>query len=205
MVHANAYINNLYSNDYRFRGVNLYAKYRFLSKDNMQEHFRMAAFARISQIFQPGYSPEVNIEGEYSGANAGVVATQLLHKLAIASSITYNKIFASSTDYLKAGQGLDYTLSFGYLLFPKSYIGYKQTNFNLYLELLGKTQWATMPGMDETMNTGYLDAAPGIQFIFHSITRLDFSWRTQLISNMDRPYTNAFFIRLEHNIFNVGR
>jgi len=205
MLHANVYINDWYSNEYKIRGINIYAKYRFLSFDKMQEHFRMAAFARVSTTFQPGYNSEVDIEGDYKGLNAGIVATQLLHKLAISSTVAYTKILADGTDYLKSGDALSYTLSFGYLLLPKTYTGYHQTNFNFYFELLGKTQWSSLNGIvdNRQIQNSYLDAAPGVQFIFNSITRLDVSWRTQLTGNMNRIYYNLLLIRLEHNIFNV--
>lgn len=57
MVQGGAFISN--RNDrLRVEGGSLYAKYRFLSNDAMQRHFRMAVFGRISfnnsDIHPPG-------------------------------------------------------------------------------------------------------------------------------------------------------
>ena len=49
----------------------------------------------------------------------------------------------------------------------------------------------------------YLDVAPAVQFIFNSISRLDFSYRTQLAGNINRLGNSNFMIRLEYNLLNV--
>jgi hypothetical protein len=204
MIHASAFANNWYSSEYKLRGYNAYAKYRFFSRDGLQKHFRMAAFGRVSVMTVPCPFSEVNIEGDYSGFAAGIVATQLLHKLAISSSLAYNRILPGSEDLLKQGEDLEYTLSFGYLLLPFKYHTYKQTNVNVYMEFLGKTQRSNMSDADNGMTTGgYLDAAPGIQFIIYSRARIDLSWRKQLYGDMPRLSTQSVFVRLEYNIFNL--
>src|SRR5688572_2461932 len=45
MVHAAVSFSNMYENFYYYESARLYAKYRFLSKDEVHKHFRMAAFA----------------------------------------------------------------------------------------------------------------------------------------------------------------
>jgi hypothetical protein len=88
-----------------------------------------------------------------------------------------------------------YTLSAGYLLFPRSYQNYNQVNLNLYAELLGKFN----PGYQQS----YLDVAPAIQLIFNSVFRVDFSYRTPIYDNMVRSSKNVYLVRLEYNLFNV--
>ncbi len=66
---------------------------------------------------------------------------------------------------------------------------------NLYVELLGKTN----PGHAQS----YLDVAPAVQFIFNSLCRLDFSYRTPLYNAMERNSKNMYLVRLEYNFFNL--
>jgi hypothetical protein len=100
-------------------------------------------------------------------------------------------------DYLPAN-AVNYSLSAGYLVLPRSYRSYEQTNLNLYVELLGKAN------TDGVSRSQYLDIAPAIQFIFNSVTRLDLSYRTQLFGDMSRNVFNTFTLRFEHNIFNIS-
>jgi hypothetical protein len=57
----------------------------------------------------------------------------------------------------------------------REYISYKQTNFNLMLELSGQH----LIGENER----FLDLAPAAQFIFNSQTRLDIGYKFQLYSD----------------------
>jgi hypothetical protein len=177
----------------------VYAKYRFLSIDTVQQHFRGAFFAKASSINNPLPNQEITLEGDNSGIQSGVVFTQLLHKLAISGSASYLHAFDNRGGYdLPASQAKNaaaYTLSAGYLLFPKNYRDYQQTNVNLYVELLGKTN----PGHSQS----YLDAAPAVQFIFNSVCRLDLSYRTPIYNDMVRNTKNMYLIRLEYNFFNL--
>ena len=94
---------------------------------------------------------------------------------------------------------LNYSLSAGYLLLPRTYKSYKQTNLNLYVELLGKSN------LDQYRRNYYVDVAPAVQLIFNSTTRLDLSYRTQLFGDMARNMTTAYMVKLEHNIFNIRK
>ena len=198
MVHASFYESNYYQNTH-FEGGSAYAKYRFLSVDTVQRHFRGAAFAKISSINNPLVNQEITLEGDNSALQSGVIFTQLLHKLAISGSASYLRAFDNrGNNAVPVGNARDaigYTLSAGYLLFPKSYQDYKQVNVNLYVELLGKNN----PGYGQS----YLDAAPAVQFIFNSVFRVDLAYRAPLYNNMARNSQNAYLIRLEYNLFNI--
>jgi hypothetical protein len=94
-----------------------------------------------------------------------------------------------------ARNAVGYTLSAGYLLFPKKYENYNQVNVNIYAELLGKTN----PGHGQS----YLDVAPAVQLILNSFFRIDFSYRTPVYNDMVRTSANVYLVRLEYNLFNV--
>lgn len=199
MVHSSLYVSDYYSNNQHFEGASVYAKYRFLSIDTVQKHLRGAFFVKASSINNPLPNQEISLEGDNSGLQSGVVFTQLLHKLAISGSASYLRAFNNRGGYVlpawQAKNAVAYTLSGGYLLFPKNYRNYQQVNVNLYVELLGKTN----PGHGQS----YLDAAPAVQFIFNSVCRLDLSYRTPIYNDMIRNTKNMYLVRLEYNFFNL--
>jgi len=199
MVHGSVYMSDYYNSSQHFEGGSVYAKYRFLSIDTVQRHFRGAFFAKLASINNPIVNREITLEGDNSGAQGGVVFTQLLHKLALSGSASYLRALNNSGNYEisthRVRNAAAYTLSGGYLLLPRNYRDYKQVNLNLYCELLGKIN----PGHSES----YLDVAPALQLIFNSTCRLDFSYRTPIYNEMQRNTKNMYLIRLEYNFFNL--
>jgi hypothetical protein len=199
MVHGTLYNSDYYHTQQHFEGGSVYAKYRFLSIDSVQKHFRGAVFAKVADINNPLINQEIGLEGDNSGFQTGVVFTQLLHKLALSASASYLHALDNRGGYTlpvtNARDAVGYTLSAGYLLFPKSYENYNQVNLNVYAELLGKTN----PGYGQS----YLDIAPAVQLIFNSIFRVDFSYRTPIYNDMIRTSQNTYLVRLEYNLFNV--
>ncbi|MDX2048088.1 MAG: hypothetical protein SFU87_14960 [Chitinophagaceae bacterium] len=220
MVHANLYASNMFQKQFRFEGAGLYAKYRFLSIDDVHSHFRMAAFGKITVINNPNaishteihdmgggviheeehryYSNEIELDGNNSGFNTGIVATQLFHKLAVSGSASYTNRWKNSSRPKESGltnRAVNYSFSAGYLLLPREYKNYDQTNLNLYVEFLGAA------GLDRK---GYfIDAVPAIQFIFNSISRLDLAYRTQISGNTLRFNKSSWLLRFEYNFLNV--
>jgi hypothetical protein len=199
MVHGQAFLSDMYGR-YKFEGGSFYAKYRVLSIDGIKTHSRLSAFGRWSKSNNPGYSEDINLEGDNSGVQGGLIFTQLLHKLALSGTLSYAKAFdaSHSADGYKpaADQMIGYTLSSGYLLFPVLYKDYKQPNFNLYVEALGKNNPAN--------GRSYLDLAPAIQVVLNSRTRIDLGYRFEVAGGMPGRYTkNMYMARVEFNFFNV--
>ena len=199
MLHASLYASDYNQSQQRFEGAGVYAKYRFLSIDSVQQHFRGAIFAKLTDVNTPVVNQEISLEGDNSGFQMGLVFTQLLHKLALSGSASYlHALDNANNQHIPlafAHNAIGYTLSAGYLLLPKSYQDYKQVNVNVYAELLGKAN----PGYSQS----YLDVAPAIQFIFNSVFRVDLSYRTPLYNNMHRTSQNNYLVRLEYNFFNI--
>ncbi|TBO41544.1 hypothetical protein [Pedobacter kyonggii] len=199
MMHAQGFLSDM-DGKYRLEGGSLYAKYRFLSLDEAHSHFRASAFGRVSTSKRPTYTRDINLEGDNSGIQSGLIFTQLLHKLALSTTLGYAHAFENNNRQI-AGMPqpknmLSYSLSSGYLVLPVVYKDYKQPNFNVYLELLGKT--------DPSSGQSYLDIAPAIQMILNSTTRIDLGYRFQATGNMDNRYTkNMYLLRAEFNFFNV--
>lgn len=179
-------------------GAGFYTKYRFYSIDDMQSHFRMAAFGRYSWNKSMINHQDIDLDGLNSGYEAGIVATQLIKKLALSSTVSYVKALDNHDFVFPAGQGSDavnYTFSAGRLMHPKKYTNFEQTNVNLMLEFAGQAN--TVSGKS------YLDIMPSVQFIINSQARIDVAYKKELYSSMDRFTTDGVFLKLEYTFFNL--
>ena len=197
MVHAQGFLSDMDGN-YRLEGGSFYAKYRFLSFDEAHSHFRAAAYGRISTSKRSVHSEDINLEGDNSGWQGGLIFTQLIHKLALSATLGYSNTFNDKEVLGKVGpaQMLNYSLSSGYLLLPFVYKNYNQPNFNLYLEILGKT--------NPTNGHSSVDLAPAVQLILNSRTRIDLGYRFQAAGNIQHRYLkNMYLARIEFNFFNA--
>jgi hypothetical protein len=198
MMHGNIFFSNR-TKTFKAEGGSVYAKYRFFSNDAIQRHFRMALFARLSSNNSDVHQEEINMNGHNSGIEAGLIATQLLKKVALSTAVSFLKAVDNGKEKFVYGsensKAVHYTFSIGKLMLPKEYKTYDQTNLNLMLEFLSQ------------INTGtgkyYADIAPSVQIIFNSQSRVDVGYRKELTSTMIRTAPNGFFIRLEHNFFNA--
>ena len=199
MLHAALYASDFYQGNQHFEGGSVYVKYRFISVDSVQQHFRGAFFSKLSAINNPVVNQEITLEGDNSGLQSGLIFTRLIHKLALSGSVSYLHDWDNAGDHnipiAFARNAVAYTVSTGYLLLPKAYKNYNQVNVNLYLEFLGKIN----PGYSQS----YLDAAPAVQLIFNSLIRLDLSYRLPIYSSMERNTAHMYLIRLEYNLFNL--
>ena len=199
MVHVQGFISNRQEGGLKAEGGALYAKYRFLSKDDLQSHFRMAAFGRYSLNNADIHQQEIETMGHNTGYELGLIATQLLHKVAVNSSVSYERALDNKPNYkfpeAESNSATNYTLSAGKLMLPKKYTSFNQTNVNLMVELLGQRL--------NSNGLSYLDIAPSLQFIIRSQARVDIAWRKQLYSTMDRTAANGVVVKFEYTLFNV--
>ncbi|MBX9887791.1 MAG: hypothetical protein K2Y30_07655 [Flavobacteriaceae bacterium] len=197
MIHATAFLNNR-QGDLMFQGGSLYAKYRFFSSDDLHSHFRLAAYGRVSTNNAPIDQEEIETLGMNSGYETGIVATKLINKTAISSSLSYERALNNNTyqfPSLQSNSAMNYTLSIGQLLHPKEYTSFKQTNVNAMVEFLGQR-------LNEN-GKSYLDVVPSLQFIINSQARIDLAYRQQIYSDMNRISSNSVLVKLEYTFFNV--
>ncbi|MES1223197.1 MAG: hypothetical protein ABUT20_47325, partial [Bacteroidota bacterium] len=193
MLHLSSSFSDFYTAQVRWESVKTYAKCRFYSNDDIHQHFRMAAFGEASWSRNPFYYGDINLDGENSGIQAGIIATQLINKLAVSGTSSVIKVFASAVEHASypdnSSTAFYYSLSAGYLLLPFNYSDYKQTNLNLYFETIG------MKGLDKG---GYmLDLAPALQLIFNSNFKVNLGARFQVTGDMVRVGEKNYFISLE--------
>lgn len=200
MIHVGNSFSDMYSSGVRWESARLYAKYRFLSKDDVHKHFRMAAFAQASYSRNEANYDELSLEGDQSGIQYGIIATQLVNKLAVSATVSNVQILQSSRWPKQSPpsypyQAIDYTVSAGYLLFPRAYTDYRQTNLNLYLELLGQKTY--------DLDRYYVDLAPAVQFIFNSNAKLNIGYRFELRGDMHRMADRSWMISFERTFLNA--
>jgi hypothetical protein len=224
MVHINGYASNMFQSNLKIEGASLYAKYRFFSKDDVHSHFRLAAYGKIAAVNNPTtlttsalhaaddgnggvayhdlihttINYEIDIDGTNSGIATGIIATKLVNKFAVSGSVGYlyrlNNL-NGKREVIVPWRAVNYSISAGYLLLPKEYTSYKQTNVNLYTEFLGASTWDN--------KKYFIDIAPAVQFIINSIARVDLGYRTQLSGNTQRMANSSFLIRVEYNFLNA--
>ncbi len=198
MMHGDVFLSNR-NKTFSAEGGSVYGKYRFYSSDEVQRHFRMAAYGRYSFNNSDIHQEEINLYGHNSGFEAGIMATQLLHKVALSTSVSLVKAINNANYKFLYGnhnsKALNYTFSVGKLLLPKEYKDYNQTNINGMIELLNQYNLGS--------GKYYMDIAPSVQAIFNSVARVDIGYRQQLGNTLYRTAPNGLFIRLEYNIFNV--
>lgn len=199
MVRASTFFSNR-NEQFKNEGGSLYAKYRFLSRDAMQRHFRMAIFGTVSYNNSDIHQEEISMNGHNTGVEIGIVATQLLQKVALSSTVSIVKATDNGASNkfiygLDNSRAVNYTFSVGKLMLPKAYRDYRQTNINLMAEVMSQ------------VNTGsgkyYLDIASIVQVIVNSQSKIDIGYRKELGGNLLRTAPNGFFIRVEHNLFNI--
>ena len=201
MLRAGISVANMHTPDTRYESFNVYAKYRLVSNDDIHRHFRLAVYSEFSKTRIPFHYDEITLMGDKGGVEAGLVATQLWHKFALSGTIGHTQVLHKSRKdnviYIpeRGYQSLNYTLSGGLLILPKEYTDYKQTNLNLYFEIIGQQL------MDK--KAGFLDLAPAVQLIFGSTTKLNMGYRFQLNGSMQRMASQSWLISLERTFLNA--
>lgn len=194
-------ISNMHTPGYRYESLRLYTKYRFYTTDAVHRHFRLAAFAEGSLTKAPFHYDEISLMGDKEGISAGLVATQLWHRFALSGSVSHTQLLDRSrfnkVIYVpkRIYQSVNYTVSGGYLLFPKEYTDYKQTNLNLYTEVLAEQ----VPGAGKY----YIDLAPAVQLIFNSNAKLNIGCRFQASGNMKRMTDKSWQVSFERTFLNA--
>ncbi len=202
MLHGNLSFSDMHQSYFYFESARVYAKYRFLSKDELHKHFRMAAFAAASYSRNHLDHNELSLLGDHSGVQAGVIATQLWHKFALSGTVSLTEVFDEKRrdkmlPQQYAFEAVNYSLSGGYLVFPKNYTDYNQTNLNIYAELLGGRN------LDWKYEKYFLDLAPSVQLIFKSTSKLNLGYRFQLKSDIYRLMKNSFMLSYEYIFLNA--
>ena len=199
MLHIGTSLSDYYSTRVRPESIKGYLKWRFLSKDGVHKHFRMATFLELSHSRNDYLYDEFTLDGDLSGLQLGVIATQLVNRFAMSGTAGFMQGLTSTESHhgshFQHLKMLTYSASAGYLLFPKNYTSYKQTNLNLYLEFLG--------GAGLGHEHHYIDIAPAVQIIFNSTTKLNLGGRFQLSGNMVRVGEQTYQFSIEHTILNA--
>jgi hypothetical protein len=183
-------------------GVYLFTKFRIISIDKQNQHFRLALYADWSSLNSAHDEAEPNLMDDTSGYGGGFIATWLKNRFAASLTSgfikprTYSENqpdFTGGPDLptkIYYGDAFRYNLSLGYRLFPKRYADYNQPNWNVYVEFMGKQYDAARVIQNGTEITAkaialraghYVEVHPGIQHIVKSNLRLEASVGLKLV------------------------
>ena len=189
--------------NFGLNGFKIYSNQRILSTDKQKYHTRLSSFIKYSYHEDKFMKDNIDIDLQDTGFELGLIGTQLINKLAISITTAITRI-SNIDEKLTQGSTVKWqttnlntfknSISAGYLLFPRKYNSYKQTNFNLYVEYLTNTILnEDFPVRYDKFRSTF---APGIQFIIMSRSRLDFSYK---IRKGDMP--EEFLVKLTYIIY----
>ncbi len=206
-----------------FGGFYFFAKYRIFSHDLEQKHFRIALYANASTANVAHDEAEPSLTGDNKGYGGGIIITQLLHRFAATISggfikpgtyhetrYDYSYTQPEFTTDLTYPDAFTYTFSFGYILYPKVYTSYEQANYNIYLELIGKSYGAAavvqnnlpVDAKTQTLKAGnYLDANIGLQTIVSSNTRVELSAAFNIVNRSWEHFYPFYTIGWQHYFY----
>ena len=189
--------------NFGFSGFKIYSKHRILTTDKQKYHTRLSSFIKYSYHDNKFMKDNLDIELQDTGFEFGIIGTQLINKLAISVTSAVTRISNIDEKYTSGStvkwqkinlNTIQNSISAGYLLFPRKYKSYKQTNFNLYLEYLTNT--ILTRNFPDRYHKFSSTLAPGIQFIIMSRSRLDFSYK---IRSGEMP--DEFVVKLTYIIY----
>ena len=189
--------------NFGLNGFKIYSKQRILSTDKQKYHTRLSSFIKYSYHEDKFMKDNIDIDLQDTGFELGLIGTQLINKLAISITTAITRI-SNIDEKFTQGSTVKWqttnlntfknSISAGYLLFPRKYNSYKQTNFNLSVEYLTNTILnEDFPVRYDKFRSTF---APGIQFIIMSRSRLDFSYK---IRKGDMP--EEFLVKLTYIIY----
>jgi len=205
MGHIEGYYSNWALKSGTMDGVGMNFKYRFFSEDDLHKHKRLAVTGKVIYSFQPLSMQYMLEEGNTSLVSAGLIYTQLIHKLAISGKINYIKPFNGGyipDDYLANGELLQWQISSGLLTFPMEYRSYKQVNVNVYAEYLGQQNLGLQTKAD--LPASYAinhDLGLGLQFIFSSRFTTELAYRVNLGGSLNRMTNSMYYFNVEYMLF----
>ena len=212
------YVNPTDANsyDYLFESFNLGFRYRFLNKDGDHKHFRMALYSNAVYSYRPHDEAEVSLMGDNKALGAGIISTILIKKLAVSFTGGIIKPFSykekDKNIELRYGNAYNYSLSFGYLVYPFKYSNFKQTNINLYAEFIGKSYDALSvikneKEIDHTNNYNqfnkgnYIELRPAVQFIIKSNLRIDCSTALPIVNRSYIRKYPMYMLNIQYYLF----
>lgn len=205
-----------------FNGLHAYGKYRFLTVDGQKKHFRMALYGEWSNVRNAHDETEPNLLDDTNGYGGGLITSYLKNRFAI--SLTsgvilpgmyeetvphQNEVELTHTE-IHYGRAMLYNLSLGYLLYPKEYKHYYQTNWNVYLEINGKAYEGARVFQDGNKlevespalkAAHYVEVHPGIQKIINSNLRIDLSVGFNMINRSYARFYPLYMIGVQRYFF----
>ena len=206
-----------------FNGFNLMLKQRIFSWDGQKKHFRVAAMAMYSNVTSAHDEAEANLLHDTKGWSLALSTTYLHKRFAISSEVGYVKpgaykeqstvgeIFIEERSIeMHYGAMWRGNFALGYLLYPKTYSSYTQSNWNVYTEFLFRKYDAVdiiyngerVEDTNQSTSAGfYVDVQPGVQKIINSTARVELSVALPLIRKSFSHFYPVYTLAYQHFLF----
>lgn len=199
--------------------------YKFFSGDKSRFRFEDFSLASHSQFIaanglyaeyvaaKDAGEAETTLMGDNKGIGGGIISTVLINKLAVSFTGGIVKPFSYNEKQTRInyGNAYNYSLSFGYLIYPFKYKNFNQTNINFYAEFIGKSYDAmsiTHHDKDVFLQNNksyskgnYIELRPAIQFIIKSNLRIDCSTAFPLVNKSYIRNYPLYMLNLQYYIF----
>jgi hypothetical protein len=216
----NHHLTSYQAATFKLEGIRLYAKYRLISMDAYQKHFRVACFMEGAYSFVAHDEAEPILNTDNTGIGGGFITTYLNKKFSISFNTGTILPFAykqNNQNYLfKSGRAFYVTSSIGYRLFPLSYKSYEDINVNLYFETMYKihdeaiikengNQWNIYDIQKEDVfiynslkANEYIDGKFFIQLITNSYNRIELGVGFPLLSRSYNYFSPMYMLQYQH-------
>ncbi len=210
----NHHLQSYPSPAYALEGINLYTKYRFFTRDNYHQHFRLAVFVEACNSFVAHDNAEPTLMTDNTGYGGGLIATYLYERFAASLTAGFIHPLMYTQDDIQvkfqSGDAAYLELSTGYRVWPLKYASYSDININIYSEFAYKKYGgayveqygkeidfspyaASSPYTVEALSAGsYVDGHFYVQFISNSNSRLDVGV-TLALSNRSYNYWSPLY------------
>ena len=127
-------------------------------------------------------------------------------------------LFSGSASKIKTtieyGRSIEYNLSFGYLFYPKKYRNYEPANWNIYLELNGKSYENALVSQGgsnlEVQTDGltkghHIEIHSGIQKVISSNLRIDLSTGTNIFNTSYARLYPIFMVSIQSYFYSLKK
>jgi len=208
---------------YLFNGLNLMLKQRIYSWDDQKRHFRVAAMATYSNVKSAHDEAEANLLHDTKGWSLALSTTYLHKRFAVSTEIGYVKpgVYKEQStvgEFFPEERSIEMhygamwsgNLALGYLLYPKTYSSYAQSNWNVYAEFLFRKYDAVhiiyngqeVEDTNQSTSAGfYVDIQPGVQKIINSTARVELSVAFPLIRKSFSHFYPVYNLAYQRFIF----
>ena len=200
MISSSLTFSDLHDEKFIFESVRLTSKYRLITSKTKWSQFRLSAFGTVAYSRNHLDYNEINLAGDHSGVQAGLLASHMWKRWAFSGSASLIEMFSKSRwekdlPQQYAYEAFNYSVSAGVNIFPLNNKKHSLAKVNFLAQLIGSSN------LDWKYEKYYVDLAPAIQLILNRKVRFYLQHRFQIKSDIFRLQRNSWVISYEFPLF----